>query len=82
MSFAPSVYQVQGKWQHSSGGVIDIQCDASGKSIVIVHPTVGKQTMDSAKFLTPGGLDYFGFKGKLEGSKITWNNGVVWNRIG
>uniref|UniRef100_A0A7S4UYH6 Uncharacterized protein n=1 Tax=Alexandrium monilatum TaxID=311494 RepID=A0A7S4UYH6_9DINO len=82
MSLAPSIYQVQGKWQHSSGGEIEVQCDAPGKSVIIIHPTVGKQTMDVSRFLTADGLDYFGFKGKLDGSKITWNNGVVWTKVG
>mmetsp|Transcript_7089 Transcript_7089/g.7699 ORF Transcript_7089/g.7699 Transcript_7089/m.7699 type:complete len:83 (-) Transcript_7089:383-631(-) len=82
MSLAPSVYQVQGKWKHSSGGEIDIQPDATGKSVVIIHPTVGKQNLDVGKFCTPTGLDYFGFKGKLEGSTITWNNGVIWTKVG
>eukprot|EP00405_Crypthecodinium_cohnii_P010524 CAMPEP_0206429420 /NCGR_PEP_ID=MMETSP0324_2-20121206/6229_1 /ASSEMBLY_ACC=CAM_ASM_000836 /TAXON_ID=2866 /ORGANISM="Crypthecodinium cohnii, Strain Seligo" /LENGTH=77 /DNA_ID=CAMNT_0053895095 /DNA_START=83 /DNA_END=313 /DNA_ORIENTATION=+ len=73
-----SPYQVQGKWQHSSGGEIEVSVDSTGKSVVIVHPTVGKQTMDVSKFCQGEGLDYYGFKGKLEGHKITWNNGVTW----
>lgn len=76
-----SVYQLQGKYSHSAGGEIEIQPDATGTSIVILHPTVGKQTMETGKFLTANGLDYFGFKGKLEGNNITWNNGVVWKRV-
>mmetsp|Transcript_43594 Transcript_43594/g.135056 ORF Transcript_43594/g.135056 Transcript_43594/m.135056 type:complete len:82 (+) Transcript_43594:114-359(+) len=81
MSFV-SLSQVAGKWQHSSGGDIEVSQDATGKSVVIIHPTVGKQTMDVSKFLTADGLDYFGFKGKLDGNKITWNNGVTWTKVG
>mmetsp|Transcript_7437 Transcript_7437/g.20139 ORF Transcript_7437/g.20139 Transcript_7437/m.20139 type:complete len:81 (-) Transcript_7437:28-270(-) len=76
-----SMYEVQGKWKHSSGGEIEIQPDATGRSLIITHPTVGKQTMDAARFLTHNGLDYFGFKGKLEGATITWNNGVSWTKV-
>eukprot|EP00450_Noctiluca_scintillans_P005536 CAMPEP_0194496620 /NCGR_PEP_ID=MMETSP0253-20130528/13830_1 /TAXON_ID=2966 /ORGANISM="Noctiluca scintillans" /LENGTH=81 /DNA_ID=CAMNT_0039338039 /DNA_START=57 /DNA_END=302 /DNA_ORIENTATION=- len=76
-----SPYQVQGKWQHSSGGEIDVSVDSSGKSMVITHPTVGKQTMDVSKFLPGDGLDYFGFKGKLDGNIIKWNNGVTWTKL-
>mmetsp|Transcript_14584 Transcript_14584/g.45857 ORF Transcript_14584/g.45857 Transcript_14584/m.45857 type:complete len:83 (-) Transcript_14584:230-478(-) len=82
MSSPLSIYQVQGKWQHSSGGEIEVQTDSTGKSVVIVHPTVGKQTMDCSKFLASDGLDYFGFKGKIDGNTITWNNGVVWTKVG
>mmetsp|Transcript_91585 Transcript_91585/g.259283 ORF Transcript_91585/g.259283 Transcript_91585/m.259283 type:complete len:81 (-) Transcript_91585:246-488(-) len=78
-----SVHEVQGKWMHSSGGEIEISVDSTGKHFVINHPTVGKQTMDVAKFVQGEGLDYFGFKGKLDGSnKITWNNGVSWTKVG
>mmetsp|Transcript_6250 Transcript_6250/g.17896 ORF Transcript_6250/g.17896 Transcript_6250/m.17896 type:complete len:82 (-) Transcript_6250:212-457(-) len=76
-----SPYQVQGKWQHSSGGEIEIIVDSSGRSVTITHPTVGKQVLDTGKFCAGEGLDYFGFKGKLEGNKIVWNNGVSWTKI-
>jgi len=39
------------------------------------------QTKDISKFLIPQGLDYCGIKGKLDGDKITWNNGVVWKKL-
>jgi len=76
-----SPYQVQGKWQHSGGGEIEVTVDSTGKSVVISHPTVGKQTMECTKFCQGEGLDYFGFKGKLETNKITWNNGVTWSKL-
>ena len=75
-----SPYQTQGKWTHSSGGEINISVDGTGQSVVINHPTVGKQTLEVRKFCQGDGLDYFGFKGKLDGNKITWNNGVVWTK--
>merc|ERR1740121_2562233 len=76
-----SPYQVQGKWRHSGGGDIEIAVDNTGKSVIITHPTVGKQTMDVAKFCQGDGLDYFGFKGKLDDQNtITWNNGVMWQK--
>ena len=75
-----SPYTTQGKWSHSSGGEIDISVDSSGQSVIINHPTVGKQTLEVRKFCQGDGLDYFGFKGKMEGNKITWNNGVVWTK--
>ena len=75
-----SPYQTQGKWTHSSGGEINISVDGTGQSVVINHPTVGKQTLEVRKFCQGEGLDYFGFKGKLDGNKITWNNGVVWTK--
>ena len=75
-----SPYQTQGKWTHSSGGEINISVDGTGQSVVISHPTVGKQTIEVRKFCQGDGLDYFGFKGKLDGNKITWNNGVVWTK--
>mmetsp|Transcript_7066 Transcript_7066/g.17076 ORF Transcript_7066/g.17076 Transcript_7066/m.17076 type:complete len:82 (-) Transcript_7066:111-356(-) len=80
MSFI-SPYQVQGKWQHSSGGEIEVTVDSTGKQVIINHPTVGKQTMDVSKLLPGEGLDYFGFKGKFEGNKISWNNGVTWTKV-
>eukprot|EP00439_Symbiodinium_sp_Y106_P057081 s482_g8.t1 len=84
-----SPYQTQGRWQHSSGGEIEIKVDGTGQSVaaclkiavnVISHPTVGKQTLETSKFCSGDGLDYFGFKGKMDGDKITWNNGVVWTK--
>lgn len=76
-----SPYTTQGKWSHSSGGEIDINVDSTGQSVIINHPTVGKQTLEVRKFCAGDGLDYFGFKGKIEGNKITWNNGVVWTKL-
>merc|ERR1712137_952823 len=57
-----------GKWNHSSGGEIEISHDAANNKVIITHPTVGKQTLEMSKFIVNGEtLDYFGFKGKLEG---------------
>merc|ERR1712232_769880 len=77
-----SIYQLQGKWSHSQGGEIEVQPDPDGSKVIITHPTVGKQTLELNKFLTAdGGIDYFGFKGKMEGTtKVIWNNGVNWTK--
>mmetsp|Transcript_44645 Transcript_44645/g.104013 ORF Transcript_44645/g.104013 Transcript_44645/m.104013 type:complete len:83 (-) Transcript_44645:89-337(-) len=72
--------QTLGRWRHSDGGRINISMDSDGRSVVILHPTMPKQTLDSSRFCSGSDLDYFGYKGMLSGDKITWNNGVVWER--
>ena len=74
-------FQVQGKWRHCSGGVIDVMLAPSGDSVLIYHPQTSMQTIKISEFLQPSYIYFLGFRGWLEGDNITWNNGVVWTKI-
>mmetsp|Transcript_49550 Transcript_49550/g.92799 ORF Transcript_49550/g.92799 Transcript_49550/m.92799 type:complete len:120 (+) Transcript_49550:109-468(+) len=52
--------QTLGRWRHSDGGRINISMDSDGRSVVILHPTMPKQTLDSSRFCSGSDLDYFG----------------------
>merc|ERR1712113_1182298 len=53
------------------------------KHVLIVHPALGEQQLELAKFLpADGSINYFGFTGRLHGErKIVFNNGVNWTRF-
>mmetsp|Transcript_12630 Transcript_12630/g.23771 ORF Transcript_12630/g.23771 Transcript_12630/m.23771 type:complete len:83 (-) Transcript_12630:54-302(-) len=75
-----SAEQTVGRWRHSEGGRVQISMDSDGESVVIVHPILPTQKLPVSKFLSESELVYFGYKGKLCGDEIVWNNGVVWTR--
>lgn len=68
-----------GRWLHSSGVRIEISGDEQGQ-IVVNNPAAGKHTFEPGRFISGTSLTYLGFKGRLDGSRINWNNGVTWTR--
>lgn len=68
-----------GRWLHSSGVRIEISGDERGQ-IVVNNPAAGKHTFEPGRFISGTSLTYLGFKGRIDGSRINWNNGVTWTR--
>mmetsp|Transcript_58376 Transcript_58376/g.101466 ORF Transcript_58376/g.101466 Transcript_58376/m.101466 type:complete len:209 (-) Transcript_58376:58-684(-) len=69
---------LHGSWTHSRGGTITVSVD--GEHLVINNPYTQTARIPLTTFVQSDGLRYFEHRGSLEGSVITWSNGVTWTK--